>query len=333
MVNSPFGVQDRSAIRVLHICPPQALLVSQYVSLTSDALAPYNIICISTDDIKEAGRLVSENAPHIVHLHGSVSPSLPSGCRVVVTPHGMSTHAERAYVAIARSEIERKRIEKQYPRTEVILNPVITRSVTVAETAKELCRVYRTVMDSNVLELMDSDTLTALRLLLKVGTAGDKRWAQQPLPATADWRQIVIYAYREGVLDTVKKGFRLFGAETPSINLEETAAYLPKDYETPKPPHAGSLAELVQLLDDEAAAGHLTLQSIVELQRMLMNTNVDEDKLAKMLEESKQTKMFGRLLHLAAEMTLLDEGFMPLPPINDKQTQQLGQTIKTRQMI
>ncbi len=333
MVNSPFGVQDSTAIRVLHICPPHAPIISQYISLTSDALAQYNIICISTDEVKDAAKTIREKAPHIVHLHGSVAPSLPSGCRVVVTPHGMSTQADRAYVAIARSEMERKRIEKQYPRTEVILNPVITRSVTVAETAKELNRVYRTVMDSNVLELMDADTLTALRLLLKAGTAGDKRWAQRPLPNTANWRQIYIYAYREGVLDTVKKGMGLFGAEPPAIDPEQTAAYLPKGYETPKPPHAGTLLELTRQLEEEAATGQLTLLSIVELQRMLMNTYVDEEKLTKRIAEEKLTKPFCRLLHLASEMTLLDEGFMPLPPLNDKQAQQLGQTIKKRQEI
>ena len=330
-----------SAITVLHLCPPNAPLLSQYISLISDALVPYNIICISTDDVKEAGRMISERTPNIVHLHGMDAPRLPKSCRIVVSPHGVDTHVAKAYVAIARSAIERKRIEKVYLRTEVIRNPIITRLVTAAETAEELCRVYRTVMDSNVLELMNDDTRVMLRTLLKVGIAGDKRWAPQPLPLQPNWRQIVIYAYREGVLDTVHKGMKLIGAdasqrlETSSTDIipEDIPAYLPKNFETPKLLKADNIMELTQHSYEEAAFNLLTLKRIVELQHMLMNHDVDEGKLVKELEEKKQTKFFCRLLHIASEMTLLDEGYMPLPPLNDRQTQQLAKTIMKRQEI
>ena len=330
-----------SAITVLHLCPPHAPLLSQYISLISDALVPYNIICSSTDDVKEAGNMISKRTPDIVHLHGMDAPRLPKACRIVVSPHGVDTHVAKAYVAIARSAIERKRIEKTYTRTEVIRNPIITRSVTAAETAEELCRVYRTVMDSNVLELMDNDTRAMLRTLLKVGIGGDKRWAPQPLPLQPNWRQIIIYAYREGVLDFVLKGMKLIGADasqrqgTPSADIipEDIPAYLPKNFEIPNLLKADDITELTQYSYEEAAFNLLTLKRIVQLQDMLMNSYVDEEKLAKKLEEKKHTKFFSRLLHLASEMTLLDEGFMPLPPLNDKQTQQLAQTIRKRQEI
>ena len=35
----------------------------------------------------------------------------------------------------------------------------------------------------------------------------------------------------------------------------------------------------------------------------------------------------GRLLQIASEQTLLDEGFMPLPPVDDRQTQSLRKLI------
>ena len=69
------------------------------------------------------------------------------------------------------------------------------------------------------------------------------------------------------------------------------------------------------------------LLHLIELTRELYRDTVDDERLAELLEKKSLTAFTQRLMQVLAEQTLLDEGYMPLAPVDDKQTQQLRMTL------
>jgi hypothetical protein len=63
-----------------------------------------------------------------------------------------------------------------------------------------------------------------------------------------------------------------------------------------------------------------------------MRPTLDEEKLLSLLDKDK-TLLLSRLLWVASQETLLDEGFMPLPPINDRKTKQIHLLLKKHLQI
>jgi hypothetical protein len=51
------------------------------------------------------------------------------------------------------------------------------------------------------------------------------------------------------------------------------------------------------------------------------------------LTEKRLVKYFRHILQLLCEQTLIDEGFLPAMPIDDKQTARLRQQLKTHLRI
>ena len=69
------------------------------------------------------------------------------------------------------------------------------------------------------------------------------------------------------------------------------------------------------------------LLHLIELTRELYRDNVNDDKIREALEEKKMDKFAGRLMQVLKEQTLLDEGYMPVDPINDRGTERIRNQI------
>ena len=76
-----------------------------------------------------------------------------------------------------------------------------------------------------------------------------------------------------------------------------------------------------------------TLLGCIELTRELYRDNVNDDLLAEKLEDAGLTKSAARLIQVLNEELLLDEGFMPIDPLDDKQTDKLRNNLKNHLKI
>jgi hypothetical protein len=288
--------------------------------------------------------------PDIVHVHGCwqykvVRQALQAhrrGARIVFTPHGglepwiinerrlseklaktllwQRRMAEYSYVVIAQGNIEAEALKELgwNPRIEIIRNAVVTNTITPEAMLQHTQEVYQKVMDSNTLELMSAEARHLLMQLIKAGITGDKRWVTDPLPdiSELEWRRLLIYADHEHVRTFVDSGARILGLHHSFIETNTIKSYLPTDYQLPKV-EAHDIAGIIE----EMHHGSLTLRHLVELDRALRRPDVDEEWLTEALNENHLLKYFRRLLQILTEVTGLDEGFMPAPPIDDRQTQ------------
>ena len=69
------------------------------------------------------------------------------------------------------------------------------------------------------------------------------------------------------------------------------------------------------------------LLHLVELARELRRDTVDDDLLRQALEEKKLLKYASCLMQILQEQTLLDEGYMPLPPCDNRETRHIRKLI------
>lgn len=305
--------------------------------------------------VQMLGHEPQDAVPDIVHVHGCWCYSVVRramqahrrGARIVFTPHGglepwmieerhlseklaktllwQRRLVECSYVVIAHGNMEADALRQLgwNPRIEIIRNAVVTNSITSEAMAKHTQAVYHKVMDSNTYELMGDDTRQLLAVLLKAGITGDRRWVGGiPESLTAidenEWRRLLIYADHENVRTTVDKGARALGLNHPYIDTASIQSYLPTAYTKP---HVE--AHDVAGMTAEMKRGPLTLRHFVELDRELRRDDVDDEWLCDALEEGHLLKYFRRLLQLLTELTLLDEGFLPTTPLNDRGTKQI----------
>ena len=71
----------------------------------------------------------------------------------------------------------------------------------------------------------------------------------------------------------------------------------------------------------------LRLLHLIELTRELYRDTVNDDLLQEALEGKKLTKFASRLMQVLHEQTLLDEGYMPIPPLDDRGTRKIRESI------
>lgn len=320
-------------MKILHIYPKNDSRLAQYVGLLSKAMTD-DVEMLSTDDNKDFLTACHQFRPDIVHMHGHTPFTIPEGTRLVITPHGQQVEHE-AYTLIARSPIEYKQLAEHHQRIEVIRDPMITRTTTAQELARQTLGVYRRVMDSNVLELMDDDTLTALSLLLKAGICGDSRWLGNApaMPSHPDWRKLLIYACHEGISDMLSDGIRVMGINAPTMDAASIPSYLPNNYQKPEPMGRIPLFALIRQIRTECQNDQMLILRLVETHQALMRPDVDERMLMRELESAKMQAFFACLLQLLSEQTRLDEGFMPCEPVNNRTTQRLRTLLKRHLQI
>ncbi len=344
--------------KVLHIFPDNEPLIAEHVRMLLSVRDAEFLLLQAAESEKDI--------PDIVHLHGCWNVKLVRqalkahrrGARIVMTPHGglepwiiderrlteklsktllwQRRVVERAYVMIVHGTMEGDNLKELgwNPRMETIRNAVVTNTITPEAMARQTIDVYRKVMDSNTLELMDNNTRRLMALMLKAGITGDSRWVERDLPdelptlSQTEWRRLLIYADQENIRTLIDHGARLLKLSQPYIETQKIVCYLPTNYQLPK-----VSAILITDLVNEMHKGKLSMRHLVELDRMLRRDDIEDDRLTETLDESRQLKFFRRLLQLLTEQTLLEEGFLPTLPLNDNATKKMRRQLNNRQRI
>ena len=315
---------------ILHVYREDDALLARYVAMLTEAVGSQAVMHTAAGG-KELKRRLAACRPDIVHLHGLPPASLPAGVRLVFTPHGEMASGLPAYVVVARSKMEAARLAPLYPRIEMVLNPLITRTTNAELCAHQMMAIYQQVMDSGVLQLMNADTRQALSLLLAAAIGGDSRWVDsRPLAASlphVNFRLLYIYAMYEGVLPFVQQGIRILGIQAPQ--QEPTQSYLPATWQLPVPMEGASVSDMLTDIREHGPS----LLRLVELALALRDDSLDEAQLLRSLEDSAMQPLLAATLQLMHEQQLLTEGFMPCPPEDNREAQELRRKLCDRQDV
>ena len=290
--------------------------------------------------------------------------AIKRGCRVVLSPYGQlepwvmderywkeklpkkilfqKDIVEKAYAVIIQGKMEEECIRELgwNTRLEIIRNPVITHSISPSEMAYKTYCVYRKVLDSHTIELMRDETRQLVRCFIKAGITGDSQWVTDDLYEMNDpeqWRYVVIYSHYENINNIVRRGAHLLNYRVPDIEVHNITCYLPKNYEMAK-----TIQDTIGLQyaseNDRLMATfkqvrklmvhrQLTISHLCEIDRELREHDVEEDHLCETLKEARLYKTACRTMQLLSEWTGFDEGFMPLPPLDDSITRQISKQI------
>lgn len=240
------------------------------------------------------------------------------------------------------------------PRVSIIKNPALTSLVSNKEMAQQMLTLYQKVFDSNVYTLMSQQAITAMSYLLQAATC--PKIAQMPttmklateelqkIDAT-DWRNICIYAHDEHITDLIAQGAAIINPELTMIEIDDAQRFAPKnkysdkdlrcddvmssnimlkskveDIATDEQQTERELCMMVLNIKHELAHNKLPLRHIANLATRLNHEDYNEDVLSNMLEETNVTQFMARLEVAMETITRLTEGFMPIKPIYDNQT-------------
>lgn len=323
---------------------------------TDDPLIAAHVAMLQENEESFSGQ------PDIVHVHGcwrynvvrQAMRAHRQGARIVITPHNglapwiiserrmteklsktllwQRRMVESAYVIIAQGPVESEALTQLgwNPRIETIRNAVVTNSITQEAMRRQTLDVYRKVLDSNTIEQMGNDCRRLMTMLLKAGITGDRRWVEGDAPSISEteWRRLLVYADHENVRTTIDRGTHIMGIRAPYIETAQIKSYLPTDYQLPKVDN-----HTVEGIVSEIHQGPMTLRQLVELDKALRRPDADDERIIEELTEKRLTRYFRHLLQLLKEVTLLDEGFMPTSPIDDKQTEKLRQKLRSHLRI
>ena len=345
-------------MKILHIYPKSDNMIGRHVSLLTEGMR-HSAELQEATSFSEFKTRFQQQKPDIVHCHGCWQYAIVNaarmarkrGARVVLSPHGQlqpwvleerpiqeklhkamlwqKSSVEQAYALIAFGKMEQKHLHqlKWNPRIEVILNALITNSITPQEMCSQTYAIYQKVLDSNTLEQMDDHTQLLLATILKAGITGDRRWVTIE-SSDIDWRRLLIYAEHEHIRNYVDYGINTLGLSILPLDTEKTAAYYPSGYTKPesikisigdyKGDETDYLVRMICQIQKQPLLLHL-----IELSRELRRDSVNDDYLQEVLEEKGLTKYAQRLMQVLSEQTLLEEGFMPIPPLDDRGTRQI----------
>ena len=357
-------------MNVLHIYPRSNELIQRHVQLLVEGLRQSANVQVA-DNKKSLYQQARDFEADIIHVHGvnqmlqfkALRCAQKMNIRCVVTLHGQMQpfafsamskterinlllvqreYVQNVYAVITLGKLETSNFTKYgfNPRIEEIHNSVYTNTITPAEMAAQTFAVYQKVMDSNTREKMDSHTLSAIKVIIKASIMGDKRWVEnEPLdPRLINWRHLLLYAEHENIVNYTDYGIRLLGLSAPLLDTQKIAAYFPKNYVRPKPikeivgDYQGDETDFLMRIIRQLLKAP-TLLGCIELTRELYRDNVNDDLLAEKLEDAGLTKSAARLIQVLNEELLLDEGFMPIDPLDDKQTDKLRNNLKNHLKI
>ena len=343
-------------MRVLNLLLSHDGLCSQYVDMLCKNM-PKEYVMTTAFGLKDFKEICRQEQSDIIHLHGcpqrdtlQLLYKLSQGdYRIVFTPHGqlhpwerekgqakalnlwLQHNAKHFYVMIARSNIEAKSLKELgwNERIETVANPIITRTTTKEHLAQQIMAIYQKVVDSNPLEVMDTTTQDTLHILMKAGICGDQRWVSDATinEKDTDWRKLLIYAQHEGIAEIIANGIKIMHSNVPITDAATIPVFLPNHFQPAKSMLNVPLAKLISTAESEASRQQLALLRLCEIHHGLMQNDVDEELLLKELDDAHLLSFFESVLAVLKQLTLLDEGFMPCMPAENKVTQQLRTNI------
>lgn len=355
-------------MRILHFYPKDDSMISLYVTMLHEGMG---LECSNemVTEAKEAQQNLRSSHYDILHIHGCWNSSLyfiarqaiKSGARIVLSPYGqlepwvmkdnywneklpkqllyLKRMVQQSYAVIIQGKMEEECMHKLgwNDRTVIIKNAIITHSITRQEMARQTYHIYRKVMDSNQLELMDEEMQSTLQQLIITGITSSQQWlAEEPhsAPDTLEkWRLLLCYAHQEKITNTILRGIQVMNFQAPDFDVEKIDYFLPSGYETPHSIESvigisfvsenDRLLATFKYLKKLVLRNQLTIMHLIELDKELRQHDCEEDRLCEKLEEQNLLKMAGRLMQVMHDLTGFTEGFMPVPPLNDRITKRI----------
>lgn len=354
-------------MKVLHYYPKADTRLADYVSIVATAMEAMAevVVCCSPRDFR---RQLRHNRPDIVHLHGCWAATTAQAALMahrarlsyVLSPHGMlepwvvrqdywrdklpkrllfqKRVVAKAFALVAQGRMEDSCLRNLgwNPRTEVVPNPVVTETITAPEAARQLLFVYRKVLDSNSLWRMAPTTRLALASLIKAGQEADQRWLtdddRQRIDALDDeaWRQIGLYAYHEGIEDTIAFHERIAGQKDA---IHTTALYMPPKPAPILPMKGDGFTALMKSARHLTATRRLTLSNLLQLAGYIRSHSLDDKKVADAMDYEAMEDFAAQTMAALARWTALDEGLMPVEPKAGKTTKRINTIIEKHLLI
>lgn len=350
-------------MKILHIYPKNDELIRQHVQLIVGKLRDQADIRMvdSYTDFKQHLQTQETDILHCHGCWSNIIAraayaAARQGARIIITTHGQmepwivgqQTFHEKvskkllwqkrllskAYVIITLGKLEKDNFMKLgwNNRIEEIHNAVTTNTITPGEMSRQIFDVYQRVMDSNTIEQLDDLSNAALATILKAGITGDSRWCSSceaiSRPGEIDWRRLLIYADHENIRNYVDYGISVLGLPTPDSIDHYTGAYFPNNYVQPKTlkelvgEYEGNetdyLVKIIRQIHRQPLLLHL-----IEFTRELLRDTVNDDQLTEALEEKRLLNYTRSLMQVLGEQTQIDEGYMPVEPLDNRQTQQI----------
>lgn len=246
-------------------------------------------------------------------------------------------------------------------RVVVIKNPVLTSLVSIDEVTVALERLYQKVIDSFARRRLLSLEEQVIGQLIQVGAdttiLHNHDYCDQLKSVVLKiddkaWRRIFIYCQDEQVLNMLCQGLANLRLAVPEIDAEEIERFrLGTKYVQGTLNHETLLSKSVLqknklndlIQENENTERKLTIQlanlkyelehkqapllHLVDVYRSLRFDDVDEVRIAEIFHYFGIEKFASRLMQVEADVLHLTEGFMPLPPTNDKETKRMRREI------
>ena len=217
--------------------------------------------------------------------------------------------------------------------------------------AEETERLYRKVADTHPFLTMSTEEIAAENILLRLGLARDglsRTLNEDELHTARDigeasWRKIQLHAADEGIIDDVRRGAEVVRPAVKDIDITTIERFdkhtrkntQPLDTTTAKmsPLHLEEVSE-----EEKATAGDILICTVIlnlrhemvhktvskrhiaDMYTALRFTDYDEDRVNRMLSVLGMRGFARRVLCIMSESLSLQEGFMPMPPLNDRKT-------------
>ena len=148
---------------------------------------------------------------------------------------------------------------------------------------------------------------------------------------------LYLHVHHEQVVETVRRGLRVLHMDAPDFDIQQMPCFMPDGYEPSKTIEEAigmqyatendRLMATFRHLRRLAMHKRLTLSHLVELDRELRNHDTAEDQLCDALKERHLYTFVQRIMQLAYDLTGLDEGHMPMPPLDDRLTRRMRKHI------
>lgn len=262
-------------------------------------------------------------------------------------------------------EKEKKAILKQgwSNRIDIIASSILNSAISTDSMATSMITFYKKVLNTGYQFSMSAQEYEAMISLMTAGI--DQTTNHNPLPSNQllnlrslnpnQWRHIFLYADDEGVRDIIDKSIQYLQLYAPNINTTEIVRYplfLQKNLQSldeyrdktgkklAKKLFADEDIPCEYILKDIVIAfyhtkqlydkGTLSLLHLCNLHTLIKYNDYDEDQLKDILKRMQLYKFSRRMIKILEEFTQLEEGFMPLIPLNDKHTKQIRNIFNKR---
>lgn len=305
--------------------------------------------------------------PVVLSLHGQMQPwhfhhhyfysKLP---KYLLFQRKAIQEAEALHVH-GKMEFNRMKSIGANTRLGMVPDCIISNSLTAQQMAEKMMALYQKVIDSNTFRLMNKQELEAESTLLTLGLALQAEapvrlqdYAPLSQLDIESWRKIFIHSIDEHTLPVIVRAAESIGVDVNTIDVDHVERFPQKlkkpDGDLPRErliikntflktaldnakidekPDANELALSIMFanMKHHLSKGIVTRRHLANLYSQLRYTEYDEDKLQRMLHALKIEKFAARILHILGETFHLEEGYMPIEPIDDKTTKRIKQQL------